>query len=96
MHPEEYGHWDIKRDEDTEHQNQFTFPIRKYNVNDFSEKPENIRDYITKKIVELNMKGLEGVFNLDLDGNANLFYEIQTIKNEIQTIKRILLGDHRY
>ena len=96
MHPEKFGHWDIKRDEDTEHQNQFTFLYRKYNVNDFSEKPENIADYMTKKIVDVIMKDLEGIVGTDLDWKEKLLYEIQTIKNEmkmlmneIQMIKRI-------
>ena len=92
IHPEEFGYWDVKPDVATEHQSQSAFPFRQSHDDRSREQPVNIKEFLTKKTVDLTMKEIEEiVIGPDFDWKTNLLGEIQMIKNEIQMIKNILL-----
>ena len=91
MHHEEYGFLRKKPKEGTELQNQFAFPFRKHTANNISEKSESPSEYLTKKTIDLIIEETKGAgVDNDFEWKSNLFYEIQTIKKEIQSIKYIL------
>jgi hypothetical protein len=97
MHHEEYGFLRTKPKEGTELQNQFAFPFRKPAANNIGGKSESPREYLTKKIIDLMIKEVEGAgVDNDLKWESYLLYELQSIKNEIQSIKNILLNSRRY
>ena len=97
IHPEKFGYWDVKSDESTEQESQYAFPFRKSNVNESSEKSGNFEDYVRRKMVDLLLQEIKAAtFDPNLVSNTNVPYEIQTIKNEIQTIKSILLRNNRF
>jgi hypothetical protein len=92
IHPDEFGYWDVKPDVATEHQSRSAFPFRQSYDDHSREQPENMKEFLTKKIVDLLLKEIQAtVFDPDLVWKTNLFFEIQMIKNEIQTIKNYLL-----
>jgi hypothetical protein len=97
IHPEEFGHWDLKTDVATEHQSRSEFPFRQSHDNHAREQPLNIEEFLIKKMRDLVMTDLQAtVFDPDLGWKTNLLNEIQMIKIEIQTIKNILLTNQRY
>ena len=92
IHPEEFGYWDVKPDVATEHQSQSAFPFRQSHDDHSREQPVNIKEFLTKKTVDLTYeRDRRDCIGPDLDWKTNLLGEIQMIKNEIQMIKNILL-----